>query len=289
MYGDHFIVERLVQFDASATDIFPDQFNHGNRVEIVLRFEVVRAFPAHGTGTVTAFSQHEAFAIEFVYLVVEVTGDLCCLGVVAVEVAVIRHVVVLGRERPGLASGVEHFAHGGDGEREELRFARVHGVKHVFVRPVEEQACFQVFHLVLQFFLHPLNRVHEFFRGDSHVVARVNRRVNRGLQGFRHHAHLGEHFPSFLHHEGNIYPDRAMFHAASAHGASPEKGIDHLVAHLPVQFPGAEQFWERGSLPCPVAPVNGADEVYFSRRDELAFFHGEIVHATICAQPATHA
>ena len=128
--------------------------------------------------------------------------------------------------------GVEYFCHGRDGKREEFWFPGVQGVKNVLVGLIKKDTGFLVFQFVLEFLFHPLDRVNKLFRGNTHVVSGIYCCIDSCLEGFRNESHDGKHFTSFFHKEGNVDPDRAMFHAASAHGTGSEQGVNHLVACL---------------------------------------------------------
>ena len=240
MYGDNLAIQRFVEFYSSTPDIFPDEFNHRESVKIILCFEIIGAFPAHGSRTVATFTEYEAFAVQAVNLVVKIPGNLSCLFIITVEIPVVGHVVVFRREGPLFSCGVEYFCHGRDGKREEFRFPGVQGVKNVLVGLIQKDSGFLVFQFVLEFLFHPLDRVNKLFRGNTHVVPCVDRRVDSCLEGFGYESHDRKHFTSFFHEEGNVHPDRTVFHTASAHATSPEQGVDHLVACLLVQFPGME-------------------------------------------------
>ena len=49
MDGDDFAIQRFVEFYSSTSDIFPDEFHYRESVKIILRFEIIGAFPAHGS------------------------------------------------------------------------------------------------------------------------------------------------------------------------------------------------------------------------------------------------
>ena len=232
MYGNNLAIQRFVEFYSSASDIFPDEFNYRESVKIILCFEIIGAFPAHGSRTVATFPEYEAFAVQAVNLVVKIPGDLSRLFIITVEIPVVCHVVIFRREGPLFSRGIEYFCHGRDGKREKFRFPGIQGVKNVLVGLIKKDTGFFVFQFVLEFFFHPLDRVNKLFRGNTHVVSGIYCCIDSCLEGFRNESHDGKHFTSFFHKEGNVDPDRAMFHAASAHGTGSEQGVDHLVACL---------------------------------------------------------
>ena len=47
--SDDFVVPCFVELDPAASDVFPDEFNHGKRVKIIRSLEVIGTFPAHGS------------------------------------------------------------------------------------------------------------------------------------------------------------------------------------------------------------------------------------------------
>ena len=124
-----------------------------------------------------ALAQHQRFAFQLRHLVVHVLRDLLGVRIIAGEIAVVGHIVHLVGERPVGAGHVEDLGGGGDGEREEFRLAR-------------DQRLLR-FQLVLQFLLHPIDRIDKVLLRDGHVVFGVEGGIDGGLQRVGHAAHGG--------------------------------------------------------------------------------------------------
>ncbi len=134
-------------------------------------FEIIGAFPAHGSRTVATFTEYEALAVQAVNLVVKIPGDLSRLFIITVEIPVICHVVVFRREGPLFSRGVEYFLPWQRWKAGKFRFPGIQRCKKRSCRADPERYRLFVFQFVLEFFFHPLDRVNKLFRGNTHVVS----------------------------------------------------------------------------------------------------------------------
>ena len=80
-----------------------------------------------------------------------------------------------------------------------------------------------------------------------------------------------------------------MFHAASAHGAGPEKRVHHFGDGFLVQFAGMRQLGCGAPQQRAVAAINGGNHVNFLARNVFRLLESLVKEAACLAQATMHA
>ncbi len=92
----------------------------------------------------------------------------------------------------------------------------------------------------LQIIFNPLERIHQFFAGNGHVVACVDGRRHGGFEGCRDQVQLGQQGSRRPNEEGDVHADGAVYGAPAAHRAPSEENIDHLLNVLLIEIFGSD-------------------------------------------------
>ncbi len=233
--GDALAIHRGVQLEPAFLDVLRLQLHKADHREGIAVTDPVLALPALRAVAMPALGHHQGLGAQVVDGFLQVGGDGFGRRIVAGEQPIVGSIPAGAAQSPVFPGRVVDLGRRLDQVGEVLDLPWIEGVDHPGVLLVDRNLDRWVIQLGLQLFFHPLQRLDVIFLADAHVVAALQVHVDRGLQAFGGHIDSGQHGACRADDVARIHAHRAVDHAAPAHGARAEGGLDQLIDHLLIE------------------------------------------------------